>query len=179
MSHYFIADMHFGHNGIHEKFRTQFTSQEEHNGIIHNNILSCGGSNNVLWLLGDTFFKASEFWRLDKYAKAFQKVNIVMGNHCAHSLPRYALQFKNVNVFGVVQKFGLWLTHVPIPDYELYRGNCIHGHLHDKQVSDDIEDRKGNIVTSLADQRYFCVSCENIGYKPISLGDIKAIRGWL
>lgn len=178
MSNYFIADMHFGHNGIHEKFRTQFTSQEDHDNTIHHNILSCGGSNNVLWLLGDTFFKASEFWRLAEYAKAYQKVNIVMGNHCARSLPRYALGFKNVNVFGVVQKFGLWLTHIPVPGYELNRGNCIHGHLHNKQVSDDIEDRKGNIVTSLIDQRYFCVSCENIGYKPISLGAIKTIRGW-
>lgn len=181
MSHYFIADMHFGHNGIHEKFRTQFTSQEEHNRTIHNNILSCGGSNNVLWLLGDTFFKASEFWRLDEYAKAYQKVNIVMGNHCDHSLPRYALQFKNVNVFGVVQKFGLWLAHVPVPDYELYRGNCIHGHLHDKRVITETkkEDLYGTVSSKVEDQRYFCVSCENIGYKPISLGAIKTIKGWL
>ena len=106
MSHYFIADMHFGHNGIHEKFRTEFDSQEHHNNTIHSNIKTCGGANNVLWLLGDTFFKSSEFWRLDEYAKLYQKVNIVLGNHCAHSLPRYALQFKNVNVFGVVQRFG-------------------------------------------------------------------------
>lgn len=169
MSNYFIADMHFGHSNIHKKFRTEFLTQEEHDNTIHQNILSFGGGNNVLWLLGDTFFKASHFWRLSEYAKTYQKVNIVMGNHCASSLPRYALQFKNVNVYGVVQRFGLWLTHVPIPDYELYRGNCIHGHLHNKVVFDKDYDE---------DDRYFCVSCENIGYKPISLGDIKAIKGW-
>lgn len=176
--HVFIADTHFGHNGISDKFREQFSSDEEHNNYIHNNILEEGNRQKTLWILGDSFFKTREFWRLEEYRLKYQQVNIVLGNHCHSGLPRYALQFKNVNVFGVLKKFGLWLTHVPIPDYELYRGNCIHGHLHSKQVSDDIEDRKGNIVTSLIDQRYFCVSCENIGYKPISLSEIKRLRGW-
>lgn len=181
MSNYFIADMHFGHSNIHEKFRTRFSTQEEHDSTIHQNILSCGGSNNVLWLLGDTFFKASHFWRLSEYAKAYQKVNIVMGNHCASSLPRYALRFKNVNVYGVVQKFGLWLTHVPVPDYELNRGNCIHGHMHDKKITLEINytcDFEEEYYQTIEDKRYFCVSCENIGYKPVSLGDIKTIKGW-
>ena len=175
MSHYFIADMHFGHNGIHDKFRNQFESQEEHNNVIHENILSCSGSNNVLWLLGDTFLKASEFWRLSDYSRVYQKVNIVLGNHCTSSLPRYALQFKNVNVFGVVQKFGCVLTHIPVPVYELDRGNCVHGHLHDKSVSLS-GDEKGTLFKE--HPNYFCVSCENIGYKPISLGNIKCIKGW-
>lgn len=176
MSNYFIADMHFGHNGIHEKFRTRFKSQEEHDRTIHNNILDCGGSNNVLWLLGDTFFKAGEFWRLGEYAKKYQKVNIVLGNHCAHSLPRYALQFKNVNVFGVVQKFNCVLTHIPTPIYELDRGNCIHGHLHDKSVSINGGEKGAEFNEH---ENYFCVSCENIGYEPISLGAIKSIKGWI
>ncbi len=178
----FIADTHFGHSNIHKKFRTSFSTQEEHDRTIHENTLSCGGSNNVLWLLGDTFFKASHFWRLEEYAKAYQRVNIVLGNHCASSLPRYALQFKNVNVFGVVQKFGLWLTHVPIPDYELHRGNCIHGHLHNKKIELEVNTScayEEDCYNFIEDSRYFCVSCENVDYKPISLSEIKNIRGWL
>lgn len=175
MSHYFIADMHFGHNGIHEKFRTCFDSRREHDDTIHYNIISTSGSNNVLWLLGDTFFKQSEFWRLAEYAKVYQKVNIVLGNHCAHSLPRYALQFKNVDVFGVVQRFGCVMAHIPVPVYELDRCYCIHGHLHSKSVSID-GDEKGEEFNEHSE--YFCVSCENVGYKPISLGAIKAIKGW-
>lgn len=168
--HFFIADTHFGHNGIHERFRTEFSSQQEHDDTIHNNILVIGDTNKTLWILGDSFFKTREFWRLKEYASKFQQVNVVLGNHCHVSLPRYAVQFKNVNVFGVVQRFGLWLTHVPVPDYELYRGKCIHGHLHNKKVTlpDSPEE----------DMQYFCVSCERVGYKPISLNRIKQMRGW-
>lgn len=167
--HLFIADLHIGHSNIHEKFRTQFSTQKEHDDTIHDNIMEVASTQKTLWILGDSFFKTREFWRLAEYAKVYQKINIVLGNHCHTGLPRYALQFKNVNVFGVVQKFGLWLTHVPVPDYELYRGFNIHGHLHSKKVMDrDFEE----------DDRYFCVSCENIDYKPISLSEIKRLRGW-
>ena len=163
--HVFIADTHFGHNGISDKFRNQFNSDKEHNDFIHNNIMMEGCRQKTLWILGDTFFKTREFWRLEEYRRVYQQVNVILGNHCHSGLPRYALQFKNVNVFGVVKRFGVWLTHVPVPEYELYRGNCIHGHLHDKKVP-------------VQPDKYFCVSCENIDYKPISLGKIKSIMEW-
>lgn len=173
----FIADIHAGHNGIHNKFRTQFSSEKEHDDFIHHNILSEGNTNTTLWLLGDTYFKSSTFWRLEEIRNKYQQVNIVLGNHCASSLPRFALQFKNVNVYGVQQKYGLWLSHVPIPDYELYRGNCVHGHMHDKKVERTVFEY-GNAVATEQDNRYFCVSCENVDYKPISLDNIRNIRGW-
>lgn len=184
--HLFIADTHFGHNGIHEKFRTQFSSQKEHNDLIHNNILEAGDKTKTLWILGDSFFKEREFWRLDEYRKKYQQVNVVLGNHCHTGLPRYIFRvdkgglpvFNNVNVFGVLKKFGLWLSHVPVPDYELYRGNCIHGHLHSKKVEEDIYGDWGEYEGTEEDTRYFCVSCENIDYKPISLKKIKELRGW-
>ncbi len=178
--HLFIADLHFGDTPVRRGMRKEFELDEEHNYIIHNNILSEGSTQKTLWLLGDTFTKPSEFWRLEEYRLKYQQVNIVLGNHCHTGLPRYTLQFKNVNVFGVVQKFGLWLTHVPVPDYELNRGNNIHGHLHDKKVitEKEIEDLYGTVSSKGEDNRYFCVSCENIDYKPISLAEIKRLRGW-
>jgi len=175
--HYFIADTHFGHSNIHKKFRTQFSSDEEHNETIHENIITCGNKQDCIWLLGDIIFKESEFWRISAYAKKFQQVYLILGNHDAKSLPRYALQHKNVCVMGVEQRWGLWLTHVPVPDYELYRGNCIHGHLHSKVVERGIYEY-GNCVATGQDQRYFCVSCEQVDYEPISLEQIKEIRGW-
>jgi calcineurin-like phosphoesterase family protein len=178
--HYFIADTHFGHSNIHMKFRKEFSSQEEHNETIHENIMTCGNKQDYIWLLGDIIFKESEFWRISAYAKKFQQVYLILGNHDAKSLPRYALQHKNVCVMGVEQRWGLWLTHVPVPDYELYRGNCIHGHLHSKVVQDLSVLDHYDVATDeeLTDQRYFCVSCEQVNYKPTSLNDIKDIRGW-
>lgn len=175
--HYFIGDTHFGHSNIHLKFRKEFSSQEEHNETIHENIMTTGNKQDCLWLLGDIIFKESEFWRISDYAKKFQQVYLILGNHDASSLPRYALQHKNVGVYGVQQRWGLWLSHVPIPDYELYRGNSVHGHMHNKVVERGVLEY-GNIVATEPDPRYFCVSCEQVNYKPISLSDIKDIRGW-
>jgi calcineurin-like phosphoesterase family protein len=178
--HYFIADTHFGHSNIHLKFRKEFSSQEEHNETIHQNIMNIGNKQDCLWLLGDIFFKESEFWRLSAYAKKFQHVYYILGNHDKPSVVRYAMQHKNINIMGVEQRWGLWLAHVPVPDYELYRGNCVHGHLHSKVVQDlSLLDHESDYSDQdITDRRYFCVSCEQVDYKPISLEQIKEIRGW-
>ena len=180
--HIFIADLHFGDTPIRRGMRKEFESDEEHNNVIHNNILKEASTQKTLWLLGDTFTKPSEFWRLEEYRLKYQQVMVILGNHCHSGLPRYALQFKNVNVFGVLNKFGVWLTHVPVPDYELYRGNCIHGHLHNNVVGEweIIDYGFGGLESKVfnEDPRSFCVSCENINYKPISLSEIKRLRGW-
>lgn len=176
--HYFIGDTHFGHSNIHLKFRKEFSSQEEHNELIHQNIMSTGNKCDCLWLLGDIFFKESEFWRLSEYSKKFQQVYYVLGNHDSKSAWRYAAQHKNISILGVEQRWGLWISHVPIPDYELYRGNSIHGHMHSKIVVDKEVGEFYPELEGSADQRYFCVSCEQVDYKPISLNQIKEIRGW-
>lgn len=175
--HYFLADCHYGHSNIHMKFRKEFSSQEEHNETIHQNILNTGNKCDCLWLLGDIFFKENELWRLSAYAKKFQHVYYVLGNHDIKSAWRYAAQHKNVSIHGVEQRRGLWISHVPIPAYELYRGNSICGHMHSKIIERPVYEY-GNCVATEQDLRYFCVSCEQVGYKPISLDEIKQIRGW-
>jgi calcineurin-like phosphoesterase family protein len=152
----FIADLHFGHGGISDKFRNSFSSDEDHDETITENILTNRTSKrDVLWLLGDTFLKQESFKRLDLFAKHYMMVKIVLGNHCANSLARYALStHKNIDVYGLTKKFGFWLSHAPIHESELYRANCVHGHTH-------------NIVVD--NPRYICVSCEQVDYKPVSL----------
>jgi calcineurin-like phosphoesterase family protein len=108
-------------------------------------------------------------WRLKDYAKKFQRVYYILGNHDYPLAWREAAQYKNVSVMGVENRWGLWISHVPIPEYELYRGNSICGHLHDKQIL---------LPDGSIDNRYFIVSCEQVNYTPISLGEIKDIRGW-
>lgn len=184
--HLFIADLHFGHGNTNEKFRKQFSSQEDHDNFIHNNIIQCGNRQKTLWILGDSFLKTNTFWRLDEYRKIYQQVNIILGNHCHSGLPRYIFKtdkggqpvFNNVNVFGSITKFGFWLSHVPVPDYELNRGNNICGHRHDRGIKVDVSHKFGMVDFVIEDDRYFCVSCENIDYKPVSLAEIKSLRGW-
>ena len=175
--HYFIADNHYGHNNIHLKFRKEFSSQEEHNETIHNNILSTGNGNDCLWLLGDVFFKKSEMWRLKDYAKKFQRVYYILGNHDYPLAWREAAQYKNVSVMGVENRWGFWISHIPVPECELYRGKSIHGHTHNKKMQ-RVEHYNDGDIEIFEDDNYFCVSCEQVNYTPISLEEIKDIRGW-
>ena len=154
---YLIADTHFGHNGISEKFRTEFRDDESHNSTIHQNIMSVAGKRNHLWLLGDICFKEEYFRNLWEYSLYYDSVHVCLGNHDHKRLPEFCVQH-GIHVHGIVKEWGHWLSHAPIHPQELYRGKSIHGHVHSNTVEDD---------------RYFNVSCENIGYRPISLQEIK------
>lgn len=125
---FLIGDTHFNHKGISNKFRHHFSSDLEHDETIHNNILSVRGSSHQLYLLGDIFFHPDGFSKLADYAKAFQNVHIVLGNHDHQHVFLYATKFKNVKVAGLLNKYGCWLSHAPIHPQELYRGLNVHGH---------------------------------------------------
>lgn len=157
-ANYLIGDTHFGHGDISNKFRTQFLSDEHHDQTIHQNIMNCSGKRNNLYLLGDIFFKQSEFVKLDEYAKYFNTVRIMLGNHDHKTLSKYAAQFDNVSCHGIIKRWGYWLSHAPVYPQELYRGKSIHGHVH---------------ANTVEDSRYFNCSCENIDYKPIGLDEIR------
>ena len=155
----FIGDLHLGHSGISNKFRNQFTSDEEHDNVIIDNILSSVSKRDTLWLLGDIVLKVEKFKMLDSVFKSCMRVNVIMGNHDHQALPRYCMtNFSSVYVYGVVKKFGCWIQHTPIHEDELYRGAVIHGHTHSKSIDNP---------------RYISVSCEQVGYTPISLDEIR------
>lgn len=156
-----IADTHFGHNGISEKFRTEFSSDLDHDETIYHNIMEGASKRDELWLLGDVCFKEREFWRLREMSLYYQSVHIIMGNHEHKGLPWYCTTH-SVKIHGALKKWGYWLTHIPVHPQELYRGKNIHGHVHKNSVKDP---------------NYFNVSCENVGYKPISLQEIKQRLG--
>jgi len=154
---YFLGDPHFGHKGITRRFRKGFSSDEEHDNYIHDQIMNCCGPNNQLWLLGDILFHPSHFRKLWEYSLSFQNVNIVLGNHDNHELVEYCIQY-GIKVYGLTKRYGFWLSHAPLHSNELYGRMNVHGHVHDNTVLDD---------------RYINVSCEAIDYKPISLNQLR------
>lgn len=157
---WFIGDTHYGHNGISQKFRTHFSSDEEHNETIHSNIMDVSSKRDSLFILGDIMFKVDQLVRIDEYAKHFEKVFLCLGNHDTASLFRYASQFDNVYAFGIIKKYKYWLSHAPIHPQELYDCMNIHGHVHSNTIPDP---------------RYYNVSCENVNYKPVSLTHIREV----
>ena len=155
---FFIGDTHFGHNNISEKFRTQFSSDAEHDETIFQNIMECSGKRNILYLMGDIIFKQEHVGKLYRMIESFHHIYYCLGNHDTPSIS--SIKYDNLHFFGLRKKYDYWLSHAPIHEAELRGKLCIHGHVHN---------------ATLPDPRYFNVSCENIGYKPISLQEINSI----
>ena len=155
---YGIGDLHFGHrNAI--KWRTQFSTPEEHDEIIFNNIMSTVTKRDTLWLLGDCFLS----WKSVDYAQAISdrvmKLGLVIGNHDTDNSERLKVfnYMMYLRLFDTVtglksHKGGIWLSHAPIHPAQLRGKFNIHGHVH---------------TETLDDPRYFNASCENVNYTPI------------
>lgn len=160
---YVIADLHLGHKNI-CKFRTQFSSVQEHDLYVVGKILETCGKRDTLYLLGDCFFTEESLEYLEVMKANIGKIHLVLGNHCSENDQRQRFIKKMLSedlidsVHGLLKYKGCWLTHAPIHPDEL-RGNfCAYGHGHHKKIDDP---------------RYFGVSCEQIDYTPIDFQRIK------
>ena len=160
MGVFFIGDTHFGHNGVHN-FREQFSDDNHHNETIFNNIMSVSGKRNDIYLMGDICFNIEHFHYVEEISKNFNNVKLIIGNHDFErtSAPKIEDYLRlNISIHGFVKYKEFWLSHAPIHPEELRDRINIHGHVHYKNIDD---------------ARYLNVSCENIGFKPISLENIR------
>lgn len=163
MAVYVISDTHFAHTNI-LRYRTNFSSIEEHDNTITENILSICGKRDSLYILGDVVIYNNGLYYLEKIAKNVEFLHICLGNHDherknSPTLEDYMKLCKSV--FGMKKYKSSWLTHAPLHPEELRGKINIHGHVHSNSVEDD---------------RYVNVSCENVGFKPINFADI--FEGW-
>jgi len=159
----FTSDLHLGHNNI-CKYRTQFSSPEEHNEIIFDNLATNVEKRDTLYLLGDIAFSLSWLERISSI-NCKHKL-LVCGNHdLEHGITMRHLVAYYDDVKTLFSKRNNWISHCPIHEQEL-RGRVlnIHGHLHGSTV-------KGS--EGEEDPRYFNVCVEHTGYKPISYTEIK------
>lgn len=151
---YFTADLHLGHKNIH-KFRTQFSSAEEHDAIVYENILRTVTKRDTLWILGDAAFTKDSLAKI----KALPcNVNLVLGNHDVNERGIVITNLAGVynKIASLIRYKNCWLSHCPIHPQE-FRGRRanIHGHLHSKLV----EENYG--------QKYVNVCLEHWDYKPV------------
>lgn len=164
---YHIGDLHLGHRNI-LKYREEFSSIEEHNGTIVDNIKSTINKRDTLWLHGDILFSDDDKTLLDFYEVVSHCENIrwILGNHDTDNTKRQKLMmtiFKvlsegcNFQVHSLVKYKGSWLSHAPLHPDELRGKINIHGHVHSQSIDDN---------------KYFNVSCENVGYKPVTYQEI-------
>jgi calcineurin-like phosphoesterase family protein len=164
----FIADLHLSHQNM--ATRRGFSSIEEHDEHIIAQWNSVVNKRDVTYILGDiTMEKSSPYPLLDRLNGI---KHIVLGNHDRRQDTKKLFDYAE-SVGGMIQYKGVFLTHCPVHSDELEYGivKNIHGHIHDKVVTKDIYEF-GYKVDTVPDERYFCVSCERVDYKPKSLEDL-------
>jgi len=159
----FIADLHLSHQNM--ATRRGFSTIEEHDEYIIAKWNSVVNKRDVTYILGDvTMEKSSPYPLLDRLNGI---KHIVLGNHDRRQDTKKLFDYAE-SVAGMIQYKGIMLTHAPIHPMELeYRFNKnIHGHIHDKVVMKMLDGWE------IPDERYFCVSCEQVDYLPKSLKDL-------
>tara|TARA_R110002126_G_scaffold47605_2_gene133336 strand:+ start:4018 stop:4476 length:459 start_codon:yes stop_codon:yes gene_type:complete len=128
-----------------------------------NNVVN---KKDVTYILGDvTMEKRTNYEILDRLAGI--KI-VVMGNHDMKNHARSLLEHVDhvAGCIGIrVSGKKIMLSHIPVHPMEFdYRLDYnIHGHIHDLVVKD--KDNK-------PDNRYKCVSMEQIGYTPRELSEL-------
>jgi len=159
----FIADLHLSHANMAK--RRGFSTVEEHDEHVIAKWNSVVNKRDVTYILGDvTMEKSSPYPLLDRLNGI---KHIVLGNHDRRQDTKKLFDYAE-SVAGMIQYKGIMLTHAPIHPMELeYRFNKnIHGHIHDKVVMKMLDGWE------VPDERYFCVSCEQVDYMPKSLKEL-------
>ncbi len=120
---WFTSDLHLGHRLVSTK--RGFETTAEHDAHVISTMLDIN-RRDLLWVLGDIAWRP-EHLRLLSAIRGDKKA--VLGNHDKMNTQVYLQHFKSV--WGSVKKYDCWLTHIPIHQQEIYRGNAnIHGHIH-------------------------------------------------
>lgn len=164
---FFCADLHFGHKNI-AKWRSElgFASDDlsHHDNTLIENWNSKVAYDDKVYVLGDFCWNAEAFRLVPRLNG---RILLIGGNHDTKYYQRYT-QFDNVKLIGGLLDYtvpGLEkrfvLSHAPVhPSQIVPEGRWdynIHGHLHHIPLNDD---------------RYICVSMEQISYVPISFAEL-------
>jgi calcineurin-like phosphoesterase family protein len=168
---FLIADLHFGDSdmvsildgGTHPM--RPFNSIEEHDqAIIDNWNRVVTHPSDKVYVLGDVAQKKKD---LENFSKLTGKKILIKGNHDIYELKEYAKYFKDVRATHRLDN-GILMSHIPIHPGTFGKAHKlnVHGHIHDKRVLKTFN------YLPLVDEKYFCVSCERIGYTPINLEEI-------
>lgn len=158
---YFIADTHFFHQAAIDFPNRSFPSLEAmHKEIIEQWNYTVKDKEDIVYILGDFTF-SNNYGDNAQILRALRgKKILIKGNHDAGS-PIY---YKNIGFhkyYDVPILFGtnMLLSHEPVLNIGGDGLINIHGHTHGRPFT-------------LSTDKHFCVSCEVLGYKPISYRQI-------
>jgi len=164
----FIADLHLGHTNM-AKMR-KFQDEFSHDEYIVDQWNSVVNKKDLTYILGDVTMESSKHYPILNRTNG-RKI-VILGNHDRPQDVVELLKYVD-RVCGMVKYKGIWLTHCPVHESELeYRvPKNIHGHIHEKVVMKNVYEW-GYKKEPIPDERYFCVSCERVDYKPKTLPEL-------
>jgi calcineurin-like phosphoesterase family protein len=155
---YYIADLHDMDPNMICYYRRPFDSVEEQHRVFVNNWNDTVKPEDEVYLVGDI----GDYNILHELNG---KIIVVTGNHDDAEKLRKMFPDLEINTHPIMVG-NMWLSHKPItymPPEVPYLN--IHGHIHSMSYGPEGKTwGEGN--------RYFCVSVEQIGYKPISEEEI-------
>lgn len=138
MALYYLADLHLGHQKM--ALLRGFSSSEEHDRTILDNIGARVGPNDTLYLLGDVFAYDYDPDLLTGLHRAARHIVLIRGNHERHWIPKADLPllfrtFSAIRDSDVITDEGrtVFLSHTPTPSLQ-GEGDAfyLYGHLHDR-----------------------------------------------
>lgn len=171
---FLIADTHFGHKGVCEFLNNDgnklrpFNDVNEMDEVLVKNWNLVVNSKDKIYVLGDVVINRKSLKTLSRLNG--EKV-LIKGNHDIFRINEYLEYFKDVR--GTHKLDSYILSHIPIHPDSIARwasGN-IHGHLHSNNVK-KIDEYKQEVI----DDRYICVSVEQINYTPIAYEELKKLH---
>jgi calcineurin-like phosphoesterase family protein len=151
-----VADTHFGHKKVVE-FRP-WPTVEEHDRELVERWNATVKKDDTVWHLGDVCLGGRD--KLTVMASLNGRKKLVLGNHDSYPRDCYTPHF--AKILGAAEWHDCILTHVPVHPCQLatrYRLN-VHGHMHAAKIE--------------GDDRYRCVSMEQIDYRPKLMLDVIA-----
>ena len=169
---FLVSDTHFGHAGV-----CRFT---ESDGVTKIRPWTDPEEMNeeMVKLWNDTVRPGDKVYHLGdvvinrKYLPILDRLNgdkvLIKGNHDIFKLEDYVKYFRDIRAYHKMSDY--ILSHIPIHRESLARwcGGNFHGHLHTNRVM--INDGL-NSWDAKIDPKYFNVSVEQIGFKPILFED--------
>ena len=166
---FFISDIHLGHRNI-CAYRPEFSSVEENDYTIYDNILSTVGKRDTLWMLGDSCFTEERFHMIQRISEVVGHFHYIPGNHDTDNGKRQEMYKEMVkrNFFSktgsMFKHKGFWLTHPPMHPTELRGCKNIHGHTHRVKMLD---------ANGEVDKNFINVCVEHTDWSPIDFETIK------
>lgn len=177
---FFTSDLHFGHRNVIRFCSRPWKDEKEMNKGLIDNWNSVVSNNDIVFILGDTF------WFNDSHSikRVISKLNgkdiyILPGNHDDFSSwhrvddPRIHLCSDTVVLWlqfeGRKKIFEIWMNHYPLMTWPHREGGSIQlfGHIHSQEGKNEGVDQDLPLHKNQMD-----VGCDRWGWKPISIENI-------